>query len=485
MRVSDVVETFIATRTKDMQRPFRVAIKFLEEGLDDPEISSLTRDGVAEVIELVAQLPKTHGKSAKTSLPLREQVARTNAAEQDAVEAAQLQLAETEADRKTIARASLAARIPRLSPQQSLTNHRRRINAFLRWCHKKGYLPQPLQIDLEDISRQVRDDARNRDSHRGERVSWGRVWTGAGFRRRSACQAPDIEKICRCDPGADAQAVAITEIDRTLRRVIRVGNTLQERTVSLQEAVRRADAANYAKSQFLANMSHELRTPLNAILGFSQVIEGEMLGPAGNPRYVDYAGDIRRSGEHLLALVNDVLDLSKIDAGRLNLNVEDLCLDEIAEDCIRMVTESRPEACAPMTLDDRLNVPVRADRRALTQILLNLLTNAAKFTPNDGEIRVELELTDQGQPEIRVVDTGAGMAADQIEAALDRFVQLGCHADQAYEGTGLGLPVAEALARAHGGDLRVRSAPGLGTTVTVVLPAAFRVDTGSATSAVA
>jgi two-component system cell cycle sensor histidine kinase PleC len=148
-----------------------------------------------------------------------------------------------------------------------------------------------------------------------------------------------------------------------------------------------------------------------------------------------------------------------------------------------MVTESRREACARMTLDDRLNVPVRADRRALTQILLNLLSNAAKFTPHDGEIRVELVSTAAGQPEIRVVDTGAGMTADQIEAALHRFVQLDRHADQAYEGTGLGLPLAEALTRAHGGDLSVQSAPGMGTTVTVVLPAACRVDTGSETTA--
>jgi two-component system cell cycle sensor histidine kinase PleC len=210
-----------------------------------------------------------------------------------------------------------------------------------------------------------------------------------------------------------------------------------------------------------------------------------MLGPAGDPRYVDYAGDIRRSGEHLLALVNDVLDLSKIDAGRLSLNAEDLRLDEIARDCIRMVTEARREACAPMTLEDRLDVPVRADRRAVTQILLNLLSNAAKFTPRDGEIRVELGATDAGLPEIRVVDTGAGMAPDQIEAALDRFVQLGRRADQADEGTGLGLPLAEALARAHGGDLRVRSAPGQGTAVTVVLPVACRVDNGSEAPAVA
>ena len=294
-----------------------------------------------------------------------------------------------------------------------------------------------------------------------------------------------VSAVCNGRAYEPPPVVPITEIDRTLRRVIRVGNTLQERTVSLEDAVRRADAANRAKSQFLANMSHELRTPLNAILGFSQVIEGEMLGPAGNPRYVDYAGDIRRSGEHLLALVNDVLDLSKIDAGRLTLNSQDLHLDEIVEDCIRIVTESRREACAPMTLDDRLNVPVRADRRALTQILLNLLSNAAKFTPRDGGIRVELSSTALGQPEIRVVDTGAGMAPDQIEAALDRFVQLGRHADQAGEGTGLGLPLSEALARAQGGDLHVRSAPGLGTTVTVVLPAACRVDTGSETSAVA
>jgi hypothetical protein len=174
VRVSDVRESFVSNQTNQMQRPFRVAIKFLEEGLDDPEISSLTRESVAEVIELIAQLPKTHGKSASMTLSLREQVAHTNSAEQDAIEAAQLRLAETGADRKTIARSSLEARIPRLSPQQSLTNHRRRINSFLRWCHKKGHLSQSLQIDLEDISRQVRDDARNRDSHRGERLTWGR-----------------------------------------------------------------------------------------------------------------------------------------------------------------------------------------------------------------------------------------------------------------------------------------------------------------------
>ena len=174
VRVSDVIEIFVSKQTKQMQRPFRVAIKFIQEGLDDPEIASLTRESVAEVIELIAQLPKTHGKSARTTLPLRELVAQTNAAEQDAIEAVQLRLAETGADRKTITRASLEARIPRLSPEQSLTNHRRRINAFLRWCHKKGHLPQPLQIDLEDLSSQVCDDARNRDAHRGERLSWGR-----------------------------------------------------------------------------------------------------------------------------------------------------------------------------------------------------------------------------------------------------------------------------------------------------------------------
>jgi hypothetical protein len=172
-RISDVKDAFVENQTKHMQRHFRVAVEFLEEGLNDPFVAALTRPAVVEVIELLTQLPKTHGKSGKKRLSLREAVAEANSVEQEAVEATQIRLEERGADRKTIARASLEARIPRLSPQQSLINHRRRINAFLKWCHRNGYLPEALQIELDDIPRQIRDEADNRDSDRGSRLSWG------------------------------------------------------------------------------------------------------------------------------------------------------------------------------------------------------------------------------------------------------------------------------------------------------------------------
>ncbi|MBK1670746.1 hypothetical protein CKO28_22260 [Rhodovibrio sodomensis] len=173
-RISDVKEMFIAEQRKSMRRHCRVAVDLLQDGLDDLVISEMSRAAVADVIVLITQLPVTHGKSSKTKLRLREQVARTNAEETEAIEAAVQCVQENGADRKKIARASLEARIERLSSIQSLTNHRRRINSFLRWCHKKGYIPQAFQVDLEDIPRQVRDDAENRDQKKGARMSWGR-----------------------------------------------------------------------------------------------------------------------------------------------------------------------------------------------------------------------------------------------------------------------------------------------------------------------
>mgnify|MGYP006428763993 CR=1 FL=1 len=275
---------------------------------------------------------------------------------------------------------------------------------------------------------------------------------------------------------APRKDIPIREIDRTLRRVVDIGNTLQSRNASLERAAREADAASQAKSEFLANMSHELRTPLNAIIGFAKVIEDQMVGPTSNPRYAEYGRDIRASGEHLLALVNDILDLAKIDAGRFALEAEVLDLNALATDCIRMVSTPSGRGCAPATLVDNLNAHVWADRRALTQILLNLLSNAAKFTPQDGEIRVTLARNAAGAPEIRVSDTGAGIPEDQIDAALERFVQLGRRADLADEGTGLGLPLAKALAEAHDGRLDIVSRPGRGTSVVVTLPASRRID---------
>ncbi|MBK1698284.1 hypothetical protein CKO21_13635 [Rhodovibrio salinarum] len=173
-RISEIKEAFFAKQTKNMKRHYRVAIDLLQDGLDDALISDITRSTVVDVIVLISQLPKVHGKSAKETLRLRELVAVTNAEETAAIEAAVQSARDNGGDRKTIARAHLEARTERLKAQQSLHNHRARINSFLTWCHKEGYLPQALHIDIDDIPRQVRDDARNRDQKKGARMCWGR-----------------------------------------------------------------------------------------------------------------------------------------------------------------------------------------------------------------------------------------------------------------------------------------------------------------------
>jgi signal transduction histidine kinase len=228
--------------------------------------------------------------------------------------------------------------------------------------------------------------------------------------------------------------------------------------------------ANRGKTEFLANMSHELRTPLNAIIGFSEIIANQMFGPAGSPRYVDYAQDILDSGTHLLQIVNDILDLSKVEVGQLVLQEEECDVAAIVVASLRLVQDRAKGG--GLRLEQRLAPelpPVRADGRVLKQILINLLSNAVKFTAPGGTVTVGVALDDAGLS-VSVADTGIGMAAADIPRALTAFGQIDSALNRKYDGTGLGLPLVKALTELHGGLLDLESEIGVGTTVTVRLP---------------
>jgi signal transduction histidine kinase len=242
--------------------------------------------------------------------------------------------------------------------------------------------------------------------------------------------------------------------------------------LALAQAQRQAEYANRSKTEFLANMSHELRTPLNAILGFSELLQLEMLGPIG-AKYAEYAGDIHRSGEHLLALVNDVLDLSKLEAGKLALNESDVNVASLATECLRLMA-SRAES-GKLTLGTACTpdlAPLRADARSLRQLLLNLLSNAVKFTPEGGSVSLGAATRRDGGIDLWVTDTGIGMLPAEIEIALQPFGQIDSKLSRKNHGTGLGLPICKSLMELHGGSLEVASEPGCGTTITAHFPAA-------------
>jgi PAS domain S-box-containing protein len=229
-----------------------------------------------------------------------------------------------------------------------------------------------------------------------------------------------------------------------------------------------AESANRAKSQFLANMSHELRTPLNAIIGFSEVISSALFGPLDS-RYRDYAQDIHGSGHHLLRIINDLLDLSKIEAGRFELQNSPVSIAASFETCRRMVSDRA--AAASIALDFRpTDLKVSADELRLEQVLLNLVSNAVKFTPDGGRVVVSATLTRSGEVMISVADSGIGMAPEDIPRALQPFGQIDNSLARPHGGTGLGLPLAQRLVELHGGTMTLDSQLGRGTTVTVVLP---------------
>ena len=230
-----------------------------------------------------------------------------------------------------------------------------------------------------------------------------------------------------------------------------------------------AEEANQAKSKFLANMSHELRTPLNAIIGFSEIMESGMFGTLGSDKYVEYCRDIHRSGEYLLDVINDVLDMSKIEAGRLKLDLEDVELDRELSDALRVVTTRAQEKKLKLTSRIASGIHLRADRRALKQIALNLLSNAVKFTPEKGRITVRGRLS-RGAVVIGIQDSGIGIARDALQKLGRPFEQVESQLTKTHHGSGLGLAIAKSLIELHGGVMRIRSTLGAGTTVVVRLP---------------
>ncbi|MEQ8747093.1 HAMP domain-containing sensor histidine kinase [Pyruvatibacter sp.] len=259
---------------------------------------------------------------------------------------------------------------------------------------------------------------------------------------------------------------------RALARMQRQQALLKTASQRAENAAAQADSANRAKSQFLANMSHELRTPLNAIIGFSELMEHRLFGELGDPRYHEYAQHIHSSGTFLLKLVNDVLDLSKIEAEKFELFVEPVLLSDAVTECRTMI-----EAQAGKR-DVRFDVApppegatVAADARALQQILLNLLSNAVKFTEPGGSVSLGVTIAPNSW-RIEVTDTGVGIAADELPKVLAPFGQVANAMTRKQEGTGLGLPLAKSLTEMMGGTFAITSAPGQGTKVCVELPKA-------------
>ncbi|HEV2672975.1 MAG TPA: ATP-binding protein [Aliidongia sp.] len=245
---------------------------------------------------------------------------------------------------------------------------------------------------------------------------------------------------------------------------------LKRRESALFEAKEVAESANRAKSEFLANISHELRTPLNAIIGFSELIIAETMGPIAKP-YREYLQDVLNSGRHLLELINDILDLAKAEAGQLDLNEEALDLKSVIDGVVRLMRERAMRSGLRLVAEvaDGL-APLRADPRKLRQILLNLISNAVKFTPAGGSVRVEAERAPDGDLLMRVIDTGIGIAAEDIAIALKPFGQVDGTLSRKYEGTGLGLPLTRAMVELHNGQILIESEIDQGTTVTIRLP---------------
>ena len=255
----------------------------------------------------------------------------------------------------------------------------------------------------------------------------------------------------------------------SLSRALRVFRDNAIRTQQLYLEKIGAEAANRTKSDFLANMSHELRTPLNAIIGFSEVIQKAIIGPLSE-RYRAYGADIFSSGTHLLGLINDILDLSKLEAGQFELHEEDVDIREAIEASMLLVGPQAEKSRVELSkaIDENLAF-IRADDRRIRQILINLLSNAVKFTTEGGKIRVASFGTNAGLA-IAVSDTGIGMASEEIPKALEEFGQIDSKISRQFAGTGLGLPLAKHLIELHGGTLTIKSQINVGTTVTIVLP---------------
>ncbi len=264
----------------------------------------------------------------------------------------------------------------------------------------------------------------------------------------------------------------VEQAERGLRRAnAYLEQRVTQRTAELEKARFQAEQANRAKTEFLANMSHDLRTPLNAILGFSEMMRARAFGPLGDARYDEYVEDIHHSGSLLIALINDLLDISKVEAGKYELVEEDVDVEQLAQGCIRQVMTAAQAADQQLTIDVAPDLPALwADKRVLAQILNNLLSNAIKFTPQGGRITVSLWSDPQGRILLSVADDGIGMTEEGVAKALRPFEQAHNARAREHRGTGLGLHLCDNFMRLFGGTLEIESQAGEGTTVTVAFP---------------
>jgi signal transduction histidine kinase len=331
-------------------------------------------------------------------------------------------------------------------------------------------------IEMLDLPTDLSPETTLRDilTLQAERGDFGRIDAAADVERR-------VERFFRDVPSVRER---LTGSGRTLlirRRgmpngaVVSLYSDITERKaadVKMAQAWGQAELANRAKTDFLANMSHELRTPLNAIIGFSEILSGEHLGPLSNARYLEYANDIRSSGLHLLSIINDVLDMSKIEAGKLDIHEEEVPLAPLLATSLRMVRERARQQ--QVEVISKLADPhhgLVVDERAIKQCLLNLLSNAVKFSPSGGTVTVDAAIDREERTIITVTDEGIGMTEEEKERALQPFGQAHSSTTRTYGGTGLGLPITQGLIEAHGGTMTIKSRPGAGTSVTITLPA--------------
>jgi signal transduction histidine kinase len=253
--------------------------------------------------------------------------------------------------------------------------------------------------------------------------------------------------------------------------------TVEEKNKLVSEALIEAVRANKSKSEFLATMSHELRTPLNAIIGFSDIIRRELYGPLGNGKYTEYARDINESGSHLLSIINDILDLAKAESGKLDLNEQEFDVTDTLEACVRMCRgRAEVNRVELIFFGGQSEIRVVADERLLLQIVANLITNAIKFTPEGGTVRLYVSASFQKGILLKVADTGIGIAPENIERVLRPFEQVETSYSRRHSGSGLGLPYAKRLTELHGGELKIESELGKGTIASVTLPASRLVE---------
>jgi PAS domain S-box-containing protein len=347
---------------------------------------------------------------------------------------------------------------------------------FVNECFARR-IGKPAAAIIGRVPSQVRDDLQARAAMERDRRIVARMDQPGSF-EESVVGAEGERRVLLTTKALlhdhAAPLVVTASLDITDRKAAEMG---------LVSAKEEAELASRSKTEFLANMSHELRTPLNAIIGFSQVMGDEMMGPIGSPRYAGYARDICNSAQHLLGIISDILDVSKLEAGKVELDEEAAELATIVEDVLRIVRERARTLELELDTEIPRDLPlVRVDVLKLKQVLLNLVTNAIKFSHAGGRVLVRAHAAEDGLL-LAVTDRGIGMDEGEIATAVSRFGQVASAWSRKHPGTGLGLPLAIGLVELHGGTVAIESRKGVGTSVTIRLPGHRIVRTPAAASA--